>query len=651
MENREYKSQLFRLATVLYADNNYEVAPKTIHKKIIESALLSNDNKPIGVNKLIDAIHEKYNIHFDIHEVQGIIKAERDECFLLNEKHNEIIVCLSEKRKNILKQKLSNKTIDYFIEQFEKENAKLLVGHNTKDILYRFLYELLSTNIESFKKLIDSKKKIEELINLEANTYSPIEREIVNSFLGWPNSEKDKAIFDIASYALEYCMISNNSSSATVHLTELRNKVFYLDTNVIFRALGINGANRKNRTITFLKKFLEANETLKLSKFSEVEFKESIKFYVGKLRERPLKSKLNPVIFEEKFFRGLSDIYDFYYKWRVGKVNDSLDLFEAHILSLYEVFKKDFLVDTDYAIPFDLTEEKQRKPIENMANDISSFKTSELVSHGYESDLCDACNVTLIEKRRDGKSLNLFDSKFFFISTDQSLRRWDYNRNMLTPIVILPSQWLSILLRYVNRTSDDFRSFVSFLNLPLPDTQIKAERLHLILSGISEMTSNFEQQRFIVQTLVQNKFEGILEKGLDEEEIVERTKQFAKTALEHKLDQVQSQHDTLKSEIEDHKKVTEKTIEELTKDKESKEGALEEREQENARLKQELRDNFIQRKFKNWRRWGYIAIPAALLIIMFFTFQLFFTTFKYNYVQRLIEWIDNNGCKIWIGGS
>lgn len=35
------KNQLFRLATVLYADNNYEVSPKTILRKIIESALLS----------------------------------------------------------------------------------------------------------------------------------------------------------------------------------------------------------------------------------------------------------------------------------------------------------------------------------------------------------------------------------------------------------------------------------------------------------------------------------------------------------------------------------------------------------------------------------------------------------------------------------
>ena len=59
------KNQLFRLATVLYADNNYEVAPKTIIKKVIESALLSNGNKSISTHNLIDFIFDTYNLHLD----------------------------------------------------------------------------------------------------------------------------------------------------------------------------------------------------------------------------------------------------------------------------------------------------------------------------------------------------------------------------------------------------------------------------------------------------------------------------------------------------------------------------------------------------------------------------------------------------------
>jgi hypothetical protein len=34
------KEDIFRLAAVLYADNNYEVSSKTLHKKVIESIFM-----------------------------------------------------------------------------------------------------------------------------------------------------------------------------------------------------------------------------------------------------------------------------------------------------------------------------------------------------------------------------------------------------------------------------------------------------------------------------------------------------------------------------------------------------------------------------------------------------------------------------------
>ena len=98
------KNQLFRLAAVLYADNNYEVAPKTIIRKVIESALLSNGNKAINLHKLIDFVYETYNLHFDELEVKSIVTNEKEKGFLINEKNGDTIVCLSEKRKQ---------TIDY----------------------------------------------------------------------------------------------------------------------------------------------------------------------------------------------------------------------------------------------------------------------------------------------------------------------------------------------------------------------------------------------------------------------------------------------------------------------------------------------------------------------------------------------------------
>lgn len=635
----EYKNQLFRLAAVLYADNNYEVAPKTIHRKIIESGLLSNDNKQLSIHQIIDYIHENYNIQFDEAEISSIVNSDKEEGFLINSKNGETFVCLSEKRKLALQSKISNKTIDYFICEFEKEHETLITGSNAKELIYRFLYELLSTNISSFKKLLDNKRNIEELINVESHAYTAVEREIVNSFLIWDNNEKNKAIFDIASYAIEYCMISNNGGASSLHLSSLKNKIFYLDTNVIYRVLGINGVNRQNRTKTFLKKFLEAGEKLMVSKFTEVEFKESIRFYVEKLKRYPVK-KLNPAIFQEKHFQSLSNVFDFFHKWRIGKVNDSFELFEAHVLSLYESFKNEFSIDVDYKIPFDTTDDKTEKILTELSSNISSFKTSEGANHGYDSDYNDACNIYLVELKRDGKNVNLFEAKYYFISTDQTLRRWDYQRTSVTPIVILPSQWLSIVLRYVNRTSDDFKSFVSFLNLPYSENNIDSEKLHIILAGISEMTENFEQQSFLVHTIVQNKFEGILDKGTKDDEILEKTKSYVQSTLQKNLEELSGKHTHLAGQFEKHKEATTGKIGVLETKTDEQSRKLSAKEQEVDRLKQELKTKTVSDSLTKWQRPAYWLIPVGLFIIAFTVLQFCCKDWQYNYSYKIITAID-----------
>lgn len=635
------QQELFRLAAVLYADNNYDVEPKTILKKVIESAFVINDNAPLSIHELIDLILTSYNLHLDEKEVADIVKKE-NEAFLTHQKNGECLVCLSEKRKQNIALKLSNKTIDYFIEEFEKENSILVTGSNVKEIIYRFLYELLSTNIESFKKLLDNKKKVEELINVESHSYTPIEKEIINEFLGWENDSKNKAIFDIASYALEYCMISNNGNGTHIHLNNLKNKTFYLDTNIIFRALGINGVNRQNRTVTFLTKFTEAKTSLFISKFTEQEFKSTISFYIDKLRKHPLNRQINPEIFKGKYYDRLNDIYDFYYKWRAGKSNESLDLFEAHIHASFESFKRQYKVEADYKIPFNEKDEKTESLINELASSINTHKSYDRPRYSSNADKIDALNIHLIELKREGKDSNIFETKQFIVSTDQSLRRWDYGRSQSTPVIILPSQWLSILLRYIDRTTDDFKSFVSFLNLPNGESQIDSEKLHIVLSGISEMTEDFSQQQFIVESLVHKKFQGVIENGFDDEEIQTKTKEYSKTILDRKIEDITTKYDGLEEKFNTHKSSTEEEINQLKGNINNETKQRISSEDENTTLKEELRKIHVNKKMRPWKFWGYLSLFGILIILIFFTLQICLTEWKYNYVQQLINFIDTN---------
>ena len=140
--------------------------------------------------------------------------------------------------------------------------------------------------------------------------------------------------------------------------------------------------------------------------------------------------------------------------------------------------------------------------------------------------------ILLIEKLRNKSNYNnLFDCKYFMISTDQKLIKWYYITNKNVPAVILPSQWMSILLRYLGRSKDDFKSYVSFLNIRNRESVLSNEKLTLIIESVFELTTNIEQADGIVYNIINSKF---LEENLEstDSEIKEKVKEIAKSELE-----------------------------------------------------------------------------------------------------------------------
>ncbi|HBF95496.1 MAG TPA: hypothetical protein DDW66_04290 [Porphyromonadaceae bacterium] len=641
--NEERQHQLFRLSAVLYADNNYEVVPKTIHRKVIESALLECGMEEYSVHQIIDFIQERYSITFDEESVREIVTSKKEEGFLTNHRNGNLYVCLSEKRKQTLQAKISNKTIDFFISEFQGNNTQLVARVDSKAILYKFLYDIFSTNTYSFQKLINNKKDLSGIINLENSNYSEKEKEIINNFLQWDNFEKNKAIFNIASYALEYCMLTNKNGSSSIHLDNLKNKSFYLDTNIIYRVLGINGENRQKRSKTFLKKFNDSGEKIIISKSTETEFKDGIKGHVDRIRNYD-SPRVNSILFQEVEVQ--RDIYNFYHKWRIGKINYNLDLFIAEIYSIYDNFKKEFKIQVDTVKPFDINDKKVDELLKNYTSSISTFKQNE----GNEiigSATIDAENILWIEMKRENKVQNIFDTKYFFISSDQSLRRWDYQREDKTPIVLLPSQWMSILLRYLNRTEDDFKSFVSFLNLKNSEVLINSEKLHIVLTGIAEMTTSIEQQRFILNNLVENKFNSVVSRSMSNEQIFENAKKYAKSKLENEVEKLKIQNNDLtgkyneiSADITVHKTAVTSEIQHLKDEKEGIKRKLSDKEKENIHLKEQLIESEIKAEMRKWQEPAKWLIALGFLIILFMTLQFCCKTWSLNYPYKLVMWIE-----------
>ena len=269
-------NELFRLAAILYADNNYEVSTQTIHKKVVESALSASGNQFVSIPSLCTKISELYDLVFSEEDVLNVILNPKNDGFELSSFQGERMVKLTLQRESVITSKIKDKTIDDYISEFEH-----IFKLEAKHIIYKFLYELFNNDIQSFQRLTNIQKNSQECsYKLDNHNYNIQEKEIINGFLQWENPLKDKAIFDLSSYAIEYSILTSDSK---ISIQSLRNKQIYLDTNVIYRALGINGSSREILTRTFLQKFNEVGEKLYISKYTEAEFKDSIKFHVDNI--------------------------------------------------------------------------------------------------------------------------------------------------------------------------------------------------------------------------------------------------------------------------------------------------------------------------------------------------------------------------------
>lgn len=522
-----------RTAAIIYSEESSAIKSSTVQRKIIESLFIENNNKELSIDNVIDELKNSLDMDFETEEVTKIVNDDKHAHFevRLDRKENDSYFKLSQKRFDILSAREIQYSVLPHIQRFKESIYQgVLSTDKIDEILHNYLYQLLNKNISVFQKIAKPTNKPKDFF-IDPTIFTLKERDAINDFLEWNDLDKNKSIFALISYSLEYAVITNNQESSAVFLNSIKNKTFFLDNNVLYRAIGLNGDNRQNRIITFLNKCKSAGQEFKISKYSEKEFRETIKHNVKLLQKVPFK-KINPNLFSK--YSLSPSIYEYYHKWKANRATYSFDLFTTHILSELDNFKKKFNVETLYKIPFDEQGKDDLKIIWDYQAEIGSIK-----KYGYEeSHYYDAVNIYLIEQLRGQNNNSITDTKFFFVSTDQKLRGWDFSRNNKQPIALIPSQWMAILLKYFSRTENDYTSFISFLKLKTNQPIINEDNLQTILAGISEITEDFGRQETILDRMVELKFEGILNGENKTEDVFKKTIEFVSKEFESEIEKL-----------------------------------------------------------------------------------------------------------------
>ena len=552
---------MFRMSATLFANNNYQISPMQLHRRIVEDALfVMNDEEGATVGALSDYIEEAYFFSFDESELQKVLHEPKfkDIFEWRSGAETDTRYTLTRERRETLRQR-ETKTLNDFIAEYLALNN--LPVSNT-DAIYQYLYGVFTTNVDSFKRMLEA-KNVKEL----TAHYTPEDKDIdvINGFLDWDNEQKNIAIFNLASYALEFCLLTSKKDS-NLKLDSLKHKTFFLDTNILYRAVGINGDDRKLRTLSFLRKLKESDDEIKISRVTWEEYEGSLKSYIKRLR-----SSETPAIHSKVYTEYVTydDMFRYYHRWASKRKNSTIDLFVDWINASMQALIDDFNIAVDNFTPYN--PEKEKENLGEMAAKIMGFGKGK----PFEVAMSDAQNITWVETNRKAGESTIFSTKSFLISSDRGLYVWDSKyHSKKTPIVVMPSQWLSLLLRYVARSKDDFRSFVCFLNIQDKEGELTSEQINAILVGISEMTDNVEQQKYFLETIIEREFkEGAGGKTNDQLRAIARNE--AERLLQKQVDEMKEAHQKLKDSVGEMKQKFDVHKEEIDKKIQAKDAQIE----------------------------------------------------------------------------
>ena len=508
-----------RTATAIYADNMSNRTTNTIKRKFVESVYVNNGNTLLTLSELVNIIEETMGLMFSEDEIRPIVKDETIFMEVLNRSSEDVKYNLQEKRYSTLCSRTIDE-IDNVIETYfstKVERSLSITKDSFKDLIYRYLHSILNTNVSTYIQFINPAKSV-TIPNLNSELFADEEIELINDFVKWNDETKNKAIFKLINFCIEYAIVVNNSSEDVLSKS-LRTKVFYLDNALLYRALGINGETRKKRTISFLKKCKESGQKFVISKYTRQEFFNTVDYHLQQLSSSTPFGRITPKVFR-RYANG-DGFYQFYHEWRNGRLNYGFDIFKTHIHTLYKDLVKQFDIEENFNVPFN--EKEEPAIINTYKNEIQAVKKT----NRNEPHLMDARNMLWIECIRSGNNFDVASTKYYFVTSDQKLQSWDRIHSVNQPLTLLPSQWMGLILKYVSRSSDDYKSFISFMNLPKDNSVISEDELQSVMAGISEMTEEFSKQESIIESMVEIKFGDIL-KG----NIQENAKAYAKDKLE-----------------------------------------------------------------------------------------------------------------------
>jgi hypothetical protein len=641
------QKDIFRLAAVLYADSDDSFSTVDIQTHIVKCIIVKKNNEYLTSIEIISNISTSYKYNISEEEFEQVIIRAPQKTFETAILDGQKTYRLTEFAYKQTVESLENNIdsyIDLFIQQTENIDAE-----KCKYAIHKYLYELTTSNINSYKVLLggaDGSAFTDSELSVDVKELSDEERILVHNFLEWDNTSKNITLSNLVFCCLEYCLLVNGDRINPLVQKSIRKRIIYLDTNIIFRVLGINGPSRRIVVSAFLKKCKQAKLELCVLRQTEKEFFDTVTYYISQIQSYP-RGQVFVGAYEQ-----LSDynMFSFYEEWRTGHETLSLKYFSIYVRSLYDKFIFDYGVHANQNIPDTIYRSDEFKDscsqyarsIQAKKQQIKDYYISEDIYYSAR-DKHDATAISYIEMQR--KTMD-DDTDIFLASSDKALRYWDMTRHPhRCPVVVYPSQLFLILIRMCGRSDNDFDSFISFINIRPHSHQITAEKANIIISGISSITEDIETQKVLVASVYGDDFQNIVQHSNTDLELYQKTQTYSQNYLDRQLREKDAQlSDSQSASIKKDER-----IDQLQDDVSAREELLKKRQREISEKAKEIEEKkektcaFAETQVKYKYRLKYYYVPTilsilTLIFIAFIGLQFFFADKTWNLAVLFFSW-------------
>ncbi|MBC5837588.1 hypothetical protein [Flavobacterium muglaense] len=517
---------ILRLACLLQDRDNQDF--KRVVLSIIFEILYENNNENLKADELFNATITKSKESIERDFFDNLIT--NSHSFDITNTESEPLIKLTPKKFDEVEKNISEFSIEPSIEKFLKFHNYDLIF---KDIILKILYQSIYENIYAFNPL-----NLESLVpDIIKNNFTQQELNIFNEFLEFDDPIKNRRLYNQFVKAIEFAILTSGKGVKQFSENIYNDKTYVLDTNIIFRMLGVGGEERMETILKLIKScikqgvifeyslrtFQELNNTLdsSINKISKAEQAKNIEIIQELVAEAPHFFNDDFIVQYSRLknlkFVNSPEQYGLLMKSRFKKICSDLNIEQAnHNIKLepYEIVL--------YAKK--LIQERKK---------ITTYRYSNKQAE------VDAYNVLYVNKRRGNNNFNYSEVKSFYLTTDRGLNKiLSDDKNILIPATILPSQLFAIHNPLSNDSDDiDYDNFFSFIKRRTSEFKHRGRDIFSFINQARVYSTDKEEIKNMIVTFTDERYSHAKIESVQENVII-KFKDFAKTYFDTRLNEI-----------------------------------------------------------------------------------------------------------------